>query len=207
MEDIGESVGDVRNQRMSEETKEDISRIVDDDTDLDHEVAQDRQPFLPVTESRRSLSLLGNGRPPPSDGRSEAPSPSPNRRMNSSTPFEIQTGKNYSLAALPQSVAILEEDPERDDYFQTPPVDPPSTFQPSKILPPPTLRRLKSRKSFKEIASRTTIEEGMYRIKMLFEPKWKRTTLLMWAIWGLMSLGEWRNESIRRRKAVADKTR
>lgn len=35
---------------------------------------------------------------------------------------------------------------------------------------------------------RQVLENGSARLRLLFVPKWKQTTILMWTIWGLMSL-------------------
>lgn len=35
---------------------------------------------------------------------------------------------------------------------------------------------------------RKLLENGLAKLKLLFLPSWKRTTILMWMIWGLMSL-------------------
>lgn len=35
---------------------------------------------------------------------------------------------------------------------------------------------------------RRLLENGSARLRLLFVPQWKRTTILMWLIWGLMSL-------------------
>lgn len=40
----------------------------------------------------------------------------------------------------------------------------------------------------RKMGVRQVIENGLARLRLLFVPEWKRTTILMWLIWGLMSL-------------------
>jgi hypothetical protein len=42
--------------------------------------------------------------------------------------------------------------------------------------------------SARKMDVRHFIENGSARLRLLFVPEWKRTTILMWLIWGLMSL-------------------
>lgn len=40
------------------------------------------------------------------------------------------------------------------------------------------------------IKGNTAIRDGLDRLKVLFTPKWRRTTTLIWIIWAAMALGE-----------------
>jgi hypothetical protein len=47
---------------------------------------------------------------------------------------------------------------------------------------------LEQDEQFRTMGLRQVLDNGSARLQLLFVPKWKQTTMLMWTIWGLMSL-------------------